>query len=104
MLDALWTAVKLGRDYSGAVDAALAELNNGGTAFAAIDAFAAATEGKADDALVEQLKQLAQQALGYAQTATLALQSGIVRAEDFGAVLVKLQLRLEALGAADRRS
>lgn len=66
-LGAAWEAIKLGREYSGAVDTAAAVLRDGGSVTSALRAFALATEGKLDDDLVEKLDTGIRQAIGYAQ-------------------------------------
>jgi hypothetical protein len=103
VLDALITAYRLATEYGGAVQAAQAVFKAKGTAFQAIDAFAAATEGAADDKLVAELKDLVRKAIGYTDQAVSILKAGVDKSDDVGAFLVKVSLRLKALGAEEER-
>jgi hypothetical protein len=99
MLETLLTGWRLAREYSGAVEAAQAVLERGGTVFEAIDAFAAQTAGAADDDWAAEVKMLAAQALRYAHQGVTMLHDATVKADEAGVFLTKLALRLERMGA-----
>jgi hypothetical protein len=77
LLNSIVTAWQVGSEVKGAVDAARAKLAAGAPLLHALDAFAAATDGKLDDTVVADLRLAARQALHGARVTAELLHQGV---------------------------